>query len=209
MATEVIDEMSADFVVGEEEDMNEPSETVGVVEAGDPALDTGLAPAAESTTKKIRVRGHRLFVEKQAESFGPLPAENLYEYTWPLDSKDKWFLQEQVCRRPMHSTQPIAQLMEYVQVSSFKRKYPELTRRQVDSEERSMLIRQNVISETLAELGKGGRARADTHYCPNRTNCHTEHASTGSAADRLYCTSRTLSKGRRRQIQADADGPAS
>ena len=46
--------------------------------------------------RPFKSRGHRAFVEQQGDSYGPMHAQNLVEYTWPVDSKSKWFIQEQV-----------------------------------------------------------------------------------------------------------------
>ena len=102
--------------------------------------DESSRQSTPAKQKRTVVRGTRAFLERQSESFGPLAPETLHEYAWPPgQTKERWMLQEQ--------------LMEYVQVSSFKRKYPDLARRPVDAEERAMLINLAVISETLAELG--------------------------------------------------------
>lgn len=68
-------------------------------------------------------------------------AETLFEYRWPLEGKhsEHYFLQEQVC--------------EYLGLKSFKRRYPDITRRKVDNEERDFLVEMRVVNETQADLG--------------------------------------------------------
>lgn len=68
------------------------------------------------------------------------PAENLTEYKWPADETgDYYMLQEQVS--------------EYLGVTSFKRKYPDLERRDLSHKEKLHLREQNVITETQCTLG--------------------------------------------------------
>ena len=68
-------------------------------------------------------------------------AQTLLEYRWPLEGKDSehYFLQEQVS--------------EYLGVKSFKRRYPDVQRRQVDHEERDFLVEMKVVNVTQADLG--------------------------------------------------------
>ncbi|XP_026135006.1 PHD finger protein 10 isoform X1 [Carassius auratus] len=68
------------------------------------------------------------------------PAENLTEYKWPPDDSGEYYmLQEQVS--------------EYLGVTSFKRKYPDLERRDLSHKEKLYLREQNVITETQCTLG--------------------------------------------------------
>ncbi|CAL1603915.1 unnamed protein product [Knipowitschia caucasica] len=68
------------------------------------------------------------------------PAENLTEYKWPPDDTGEYYmLQEQVS--------------EYLGVTSFKRKYPEMERRDLSHKEKLYLREQNVITETQCTLG--------------------------------------------------------
>uniref|UniRef100_A0A0K2UQH7 Nucleolar protein 12 n=1 Tax=Lepeophtheirus salmonis TaxID=72036 RepID=A0A0K2UQH7_LEPSM len=68
-------------------------------------------------------------------------AETLLEYRWPLEGKNSeyYFLQDQVC--------------EYLGIKSFKRKYPDVTRRKIDFEERDFLVEMKIVSEMQADLG--------------------------------------------------------
>lgn len=68
------------------------------------------------------------------------PAENLTEYKWPPDDTGEYYmLQEQVS--------------EYLGVTSFKRKYPDMERRDLSHKEKLYLREQNVITETQCTLG--------------------------------------------------------
>ncbi|CAB1338389.1 unnamed protein product [Coregonus sp. 'balchen'] len=68
-------------------------------------------------------------------------AENLTEYRWPSDGSGEYYmLQEQVS--------------EYLGVTSFKRKYPDLERRDLSHKEKLYLREQNVITETQCTLGE-------------------------------------------------------
>ncbi|XP_036429640.1 PHD finger protein 10 isoform X1 [Colossoma macropomum] len=77
-----------------------------------------------------------------SHELGPtyFPAENLTEYKWPPDDTGEYYmLQEQVS--------------EYLGVTSFKRKYPDLERRDLSHKEKLYLREQNVITETQCTLG--------------------------------------------------------
>ncbi|XP_059842725.1 PHD finger protein 10 isoform X3 [Hypanus sabinus] len=68
------------------------------------------------------------------------PAEMLTEYKWPGDDTGEYYmLQEQVS--------------EYLGVTSFKRKYPDLERRDLSHKEKLYLREMNVITETQCTLG--------------------------------------------------------
>ncbi|XP_062428186.1 PHD finger protein 10 isoform X1 [Rhea pennata] len=72
--------------------------------------------------------------------FSYFPAENLIEYKWPPDETGEYYmLQEQVS--------------EYLGVTSFKRKYPDLERRDLSHKEKLYLRELNVITETQCTLG--------------------------------------------------------
>uniref|UniRef100_A0A1A7Y804 PHD finger protein 10 n=1 Tax=Iconisemion striatum TaxID=60296 RepID=A0A1A7Y804_9TELE len=77
-----------------------------------------------------------------SQELGPtyFPAENLTEYKWPADETGEYYmLQEQVS--------------EYLGVTSFKRKYPDMERRDLSHKEKLYLREQNVITETQCTLG--------------------------------------------------------
>ncbi|XP_041106656.1 PHD finger protein 10 [Polyodon spathula] len=76
----------------------------------------------------------------QDQSSTYFPAENLIEYKWPADDTGEYYmLQEQVS--------------EYLGVTSFKRKYPDLERRDLSHKEKLYLRELNVITETQCTLG--------------------------------------------------------
>ncbi|XP_056326856.1 PHD finger protein 10 [Danio aesculapii] len=80
--------------------------------------------------------------DTSSHELGPtyFPAENLTEYKWPPDDTGEYYmLQEQVS--------------EYLGVTSFKRKYPEMERRDLSHKEKLYLREQNVITETQCTLG--------------------------------------------------------
>ncbi|XP_026858387.1 PHD finger protein 10 isoform X1 [Electrophorus electricus] len=80
--------------------------------------------------------------DTSSHELGPtyFPAENLTEYKWPPDDTGEYYmLQEQVS--------------EYLGVTSFKRKYPDLERRDLSHKEKLYLREQNVITETQCTLG--------------------------------------------------------
>ncbi|XP_076442395.1 uncharacterized protein LOC143281206 [Babylonia areolata] len=67
------------------------------------------------------------------------PAERVFEYQWPQDGGEWYLLQEQIS--------------EYLGVLSFKRKYPDLTRRTCDKLEKEFLREKGVVTETQSDLG--------------------------------------------------------
>ena len=71
-----------------------------------------------------------------------MTAERLLEYQWPPDTKNGEFymLQEQIS--------------EYVGVTSFKRKYPELFRRALEIDERDYLLENRLVTEMQCDLGE-------------------------------------------------------
>ncbi|XP_043923740.1 PHD finger protein 10 [Protopterus annectens] len=80
--------------------------------------------------------------DTSSQDFGShyFPAENLIEYKWPPDETGEYYmLQEQVS--------------EYLGVTSFKRKYPDLERRDLSHKEKLYLREMNVITETQCTLG--------------------------------------------------------
>ncbi|XP_073527588.1 PHD finger protein 10 isoform X4 [Phyllobates terribilis] len=80
--------------------------------------------------------------ENSNHDFGSsyFPAENLVEYRWPADETGEYYmLQEQVS--------------EYLGITSFKRKYPDLERRDLSHKEKLYLRELNVITETQCTLG--------------------------------------------------------
>lgn len=72
-------------------------------------------------------------------SLDDFPANKVFEYQWPQEKGEFYILQEQVC--------------EYLGVKSFKRKHPDLPRRNVDKDERQFLREKNTVSETQCDLG--------------------------------------------------------
>ena len=81
------------------------------------------------------------FEMSQLNPIREVNAETLFEYRWPLGGKnyEHYFLQEQVC--------------EYLGLKSFKRRYPDIPRRNCEAEERDFLVEMKVVNETQADLG--------------------------------------------------------
>ncbi|GIY17622.1 PHD finger protein 10 [Caerostris extrusa] len=68
-----------------------------------------------------------------------VPPESVFEYMWPQENGEYYILQEQIS--------------DYLNVKSFKRKYPDLTRRTVDMDEKQFLKDKGVVSEMQCDLG--------------------------------------------------------
>ncbi|XP_074651479.1 uncharacterized protein LOC141906152 isoform X2 [Tubulanus polymorphus] len=69
-----------------------------------------------------------------------LPVEKIFEYQWPQEKNGEWFLLQE-------------QLSEYLGIKSFKRKYPDMTRHNVDMRERNFLKETGAVTETQCDLG--------------------------------------------------------
>jgi len=93
----------------------------------------------QTPTKKSRKKRNTTDIDQSLGAH--LSAEKLHIYRWPLDEAQADFhvLQEQIC--------------DYLSLKSFKRKYPDITRRIVDLHEREYLKSQNVVTETQCDLG--------------------------------------------------------
>uniref|UniRef100_A0A669C5V9 PHD finger protein 10 n=1 Tax=Oreochromis niloticus TaxID=8128 RepID=A0A669C5V9_ORENI len=92
--------------------------------------------------------------DTSSQDLGPtyFPAENLTEYKWPPDDTGEYYmLQEQVS--------------EYLGVTSFKRKYPDMERRDLSHKEKLYLREQNVITETQCTLGRNQSFKLRLNRC--------------------------------------------
>lgn len=69
-----------------------------------------------------------------------LTVDQIAEYQWPIQGGELYMIQEQISN--------------FLGVKSFKRKYPDIKRRPVDSEERAYLVDSGLVSETLCDLGR-------------------------------------------------------
>ncbi|CAF3599308.1 unnamed protein product [Rotaria sp. Silwood1] len=102
--------------------------------------ETNDSPIITNTpTKKSRKKRNTTDID---QSLGRhLSADKLHIYQWPINEPhaDLHVLQEQIC--------------DYLSLKSFKRKYPDISRRIVDLHEREYLKSQNVVSEAQCDLG--------------------------------------------------------
>ncbi|KAI8115406.1 Supporter of activation of yellow protein [Lucilia cuprina] len=101
------------------------------------ALQNGSAVKKPMKRKKMEV-----CVAEDAE----LTVASIAEYDWPppkgccpSKNRDTFMIQEQVAL--------------YLGIKSFKRKYPDLPRRQIDMEERNYLQEKSLVSEKMCDLG--------------------------------------------------------
>lgn len=83
-----------------------------------------------------------LFCYRQVE----FTAGMLAEYEWPQPTAGN-------SRAPSDTYMIQEQIAEYLDVKSFKRKYPDLMRRPVDMEERNYIMEQGLASEKMCDLG--------------------------------------------------------
>ena len=76
----------------------------------------------------------------QQNLFSAIPASKVVEYQWPSDSSGEYYmLQEQVTA--------------FLNIKSFKRKYPEIRRRKLDPTEINYLLNNQFITEVQVTLG--------------------------------------------------------
>lgn len=75
----------------------------------------------------------------EEETEKTFPPENLFEYMWPQENGEFFILQEQIS--------------DYLNVKSFKRKYPDLPRRTVDMDEKQFLKERGIVTEMQCDLG--------------------------------------------------------
>ncbi|KAI0212002.1 PHD finger protein 10 [Lamellibrachia satsuma] len=95
----------------------------------------------KSKSAKKRRPGITAEIEEEDNEDHTMPAGKLIEYQWPQEKGSEWYmLQEQVS--------------EYLDIVSFKRKYPDLQRRPVEVNEKLHLLESNIaVSEMQCDLG--------------------------------------------------------
>ncbi|XP_013411434.1 PHD finger protein 10 isoform X1 [Lingula anatina] len=114
-------------------------ETVVGTEAEDNNDQEGKEKKPKKKSAKKR-RSSVSLIEDNAHITKGFNADDLFEYQWPQDKTGEWYmLQEQVS--------------EYLEVLSFKRKYPDLTRRPLEYLERIYLKENGVVTEQQCDLG--------------------------------------------------------
>lgn len=96
---------------------------------------------SQNSGSSVKSGGRKRFSDDEVTSEAPttITADKLFEYHWPQDCGDAYMLQEQVC--------------EFLNVKSFKRKHPDLVRRQVEFDEKEFLKEHGVVTMTMCDLG--------------------------------------------------------
>uniref|UniRef100_A0A8D8XT42 PHD finger protein 10 n=1 Tax=Cacopsylla melanoneura TaxID=428564 RepID=A0A8D8XT42_9HEMI len=98
--------------------------------------------------EKSESRGKRSKMEIiDFDSQKEFPVHALAEYQWPLQGGEHFMIQEQVAA--------------YLEIKSFKRKYPDLKRRGLEPEERTYICDSGLVSESMIELGLTAVQSAD------------------------------------------------
>uniref|UniRef100_A0A914BVB8 PHD-type domain-containing protein n=1 Tax=Acrobeloides nanus TaxID=290746 RepID=A0A914BVB8_9BILA len=112
---------------GVEEASNDTSQLSTSVATSQKDEETG----SETPRSKPRYHSKISFdtIHKQIEP------QHIVEYEWPLKSGERFFIQEQIA--------------ELLDLKSFKRKYPELTRHTVDGSEREHLFTNHKLNEVM------------------------------------------------------------
>uniref|UniRef100_A0AC35FPV4 PHD-type domain-containing protein n=1 Tax=Panagrolaimus sp. PS1159 TaxID=55785 RepID=A0AC35FPV4_9BILA len=118
----------------DEEEEDETQMSTSMIEMDDENTQGSLQSSAGESSR----------ISKKSWGTRPLPAEVLHveihpsqiiEYEWPLKSGKRFFIQEQ-----------IAQLLG---VTSFKRKFPELSRRSLAADERKYLVEELKLGDSM------------------------------------------------------------
>uniref|UniRef100_A0A1A9ZKU5 Uncharacterized protein n=1 Tax=Glossina pallidipes TaxID=7398 RepID=A0A1A9ZKU5_GLOPL len=104
--------------------------------------NSATAGGSASTVKKPKKKKMEVCVAEDTE----FTVASIAEYDWPppkgccpSKNRDTFMIQEQVAL--------------YLGIKSFKRKYPDLPRRQIDMEERNWLQEKGLVSEKMCDLG--------------------------------------------------------
>lgn len=100
----------------------------------------GESSLNSSSSTKMKKLGTREVFDPSSQT--PIGASQLIEYPWPNEdvNAELWMVQEQV--------------VNFLGLKgNFKRKYPDLKRRPVESTERTWLLERRAVSETQANLG--------------------------------------------------------
>lgn len=137
-------------VFDESANMNPPSNTPFVRPDTPSRPDTPNRPDTPSSTmdansestpvKRYRRGTLQIAAEDASEHGHGLTAADIFEYQWPQEKDSEYYmLQEQISM--------------YLDVKSFKRKYPDLFRRVCDKQEKDFLRDKGVVSETQSDLG--------------------------------------------------------
>lgn len=115
------------------------SEEVSSVEPGN--LHPTAADGDSQNSLSSQKSGRKRFSDDEitSEAVSHITADRIFEYQWPMHSGEGYMLQEQIS--------------EFLQVKSFKRKYPDLYRRPVEVDEKKHLREKGVVNETQCDLG--------------------------------------------------------
>lgn len=152
-------------VFDESANMNPPS-NVEFVRPGTPTgPGTPTRPDTPSSTndgnsdntpvKRYRRGTLQIAAEDASEHGHGITAGDIFEYQWPQEKESDFFmLQEQISM--------------YLDVKSFKRKYPDLFRRVCDKQEKDFLRDKGVVSETQSDLGLTALKADEVHDLMNK-----------------------------------------
>lgn len=99
--------------------------------------------SSTSNTVKKKYRSKLDVIVPESTNYGP---SNIAEYDWPppkgccpSKNRETYMIQEQIAN--------------YLGITSFKRKYPDLPRRAIDHEEKSYLQEKGLVTEKMCDLG--------------------------------------------------------
>ena len=111
----------------------------GVAETEGMVMDETSQQASQSSVTKTNKSTYEM---SNLDLIKAVTAETMFEYQWPplMKHAEYYFLQEQVS--------------EYLDIKAIKRKYPDLARRKVKTDERDFLLEMRVVNETQVRFHK-------------------------------------------------------
>jgi hypothetical protein len=110
---------------------------------------------ASPLKKKRKRRGSVMDFHDQLKT-GQATVDQLFVYKWPNEESDDQETSKIVPFDPNDDNMYILQeqVSEYLDVKSFKRKYPDIFRRFIDIKEREYLKENKVVTEAQCDLGE-------------------------------------------------------
>ncbi|XP_067011793.2 serine-rich adhesin for platelets [Anabrus simplex] len=116
-----------------------PARTLPSAVGGDgPGEESQGSAISTATTESVKKKTGRMEVgDAEMKEF---TVDQIAEYQWPPDKNGELLMVQE-------------QISEYLGVKSFKRKYPDLRRRFIDSEERTYLREKGLVSEGMCDMG--------------------------------------------------------
>lgn len=145
VAKVVVSRLSSHYTSATSTPLETPVDSPGpVVSNEESQASQGSVSLISSTTESTPNRGNRkgrMEINVDPDAQAELTVDMIAEYLWPLDDGhgETYMIQEQIS--------------SYLGVKSFKRKYPNMSRRTVEHDERQYLLERKLVSESLCDWG--------------------------------------------------------